>query len=165
MRLNQDGLEGEMMTWAWLQGKRPVFNFVSEGRDFSETDRRPILAPSFYEYTAPQERKPTITLQDQHQFTLKGDEWFWIAGIVKQDCFTMLTAEPGPDIAPFHDRQIVILRSNRGMGWLNLSRPHSELLRALSGRRLIIRPCARMASRCNSRPFRGSIPIAAPEAF
>ena len=40
VRLGADGLEGEMATWAWkgAHGK-PVFNFVSEGRDFSRSDR------------------------------------------------------------------------------------------------------------------------------
>jgi hypothetical protein len=93
VRLNEHRLEGEMMVWAWMQGKRPVFNFVSEGRDFSKSDRCLILATSFYEYTAPEEQKPKIKLQDHHQFTLKGHEWFWIPGIVKNDCFTMLTVK------------------------------------------------------------------------
>ena len=131
VRLREDRLEGEMMTWAWLQGKRPVFNFVSEGRDFSKTDRCLILATSFYEYTVPEQQKPKVKLQDQHQFLLKGQEWFWIAGIVKNDCFSMLTVDPGPDISPYHDRQIVVLPPDKGMPWLELSRPQSDILNAL----------------------------------
>jgi putative SOS response-associated peptidase YedK len=123
VRLRDDQLEGAMMTWAWLQGKRPVFNFVSEGRDFSKTDRCLILATSFYEYTAPEQQKPKVKLQDQHQFHLKGEEWFWIAGIVKNDCFTMLTVEPGPDIAPYHDRQIVVVPPDKAMKWLEDASP------------------------------------------
>src|ERR1700753_199819 len=117
MRLTDDGLQGEMMTWAWMQGKRPVFNFVSEGRDFSKTTRCLILATSFYEYTQPEQTKPKIKLQDQHQFTLNDSPWFWIAGIIKQDCFAMLTVAPGPDVAPVHDRQIVVLPAAEGMAW------------------------------------------------
>ncbi len=131
VRLRDERLEGEMMTWAWLQGKKPIFNFVSEGRDFSETDRCLILATSFYEYTAPEERKPKIKLQDQHQFVLKGHDWFWIAGIAKGDCFAMLTVAPGPDIAPYHDRQIVVLPPEEGMDWLRHSKPSVQLLHAL----------------------------------
>lgn len=137
VRLRDARLEGEAMTWAWFQGKRPVFNFVSEGRDFSGSDRCLVLATSFYEYTAPEERKPKIKLQDQHQFTLKGTEWFWIAGIVKQDCFAMLTVAPGPDIAPYHDRQIVVLPPNEGMAWLSLNKPESQVLKSLPKGRLI----------------------------
>jgi len=132
MRLQDERLEGEMLTWAWLQGKRPVFNFVSEGRDFSKTDRCLIPATSFYEYTEP-EGKPKGKLKDQHQFTLADAEWFWIAGIIKQDCFTMLTVKPGPDIQPYHDRQIVALSPRDGMDWLQLSKPEKEILRPLPG--------------------------------
>jgi len=131
MRCKEDRLEGEVLTWAWLQGKRPVFNFVSEGRDFSNSDRVLILATSFYEYTAPEDRKPKIKLQDQHRFTLRGKHWFWIAGIEKDECFTMLTVEPGADIAPYHDRQIVVLPPERGMDWLALTKPQTEVLKAL----------------------------------
>lgn len=131
VQLRDDRLEGEMMTWAWLQGKKPVFNFVSEGRDFSNTDRCLILATSFYEYTPPEVQKPKIKLQDQHQFSLKNHDWFWIAGIVKHDCFTMLTVAPGPDIAPYHDRQIVVLPPDRGMNWLKLAQSETKLLKAL----------------------------------
>jgi len=46
----------------------------------------------------------------------------------------MLTTEPGPDISPYHDRQIVILPQSLGLCWLTLSRPASDLLKpAASG--------------------------------
>jgi putative SOS response-associated peptidase YedK len=61
---------------------------------------------------------------------LKANEWFWIAGIVKQDCFAMLTADPGADIKPYHDRQICVLRPDDGMAWLTLSHREHELLRS-----------------------------------
>src|SRR6201986_3633092 len=120
VRLTDERLQGEMMTWAWLQGKKPVCNFISEGRDFSKSDRCLILATSFYEYTVPEQQKPKVKLQDQHQFTVKGEDWFWIAGIVKNGCFAMLTVEPGSDIVPYHDRQIVVLPPAGGMEWLTL---------------------------------------------
>ena len=129
VRLKKDKLEGEALTWAWQtpQG-RPVFNFVSEGRAFADSDRVLILATGFYEYTAP--KAPKVKLKDQHFFTMKGAEWFWVAGIVKQDCFAMLTAKPGPDILPYHDRQICVLPPQDGMKWLTLSQPEHELLKA-----------------------------------
>jgi putative SOS response-associated peptidase YedK len=126
----EDGiLVGAMTTWAWPgpHGK-PVFNFVSEGRDFSKNDRVLILATGFYEYTAPE--KPKIKLKDQHFFTMHGEPWFWIGGIVKNDCFTMLTTTPGPDVAPYHDRQIVTFAPSEGLHWLDLSKPQAELLHA-----------------------------------
>jgi len=66
-------------------------------------------------------------LKDQHFFTVKGEEWFWIAGIVKYDAFTMLTTAPGPDIEPYHDRQICIIPAKLGMDWLMYDNPEQLL--------------------------------------
>lgn len=110
---------GSLTPWAWRgpHGK-PVFNFRSEGRDFSKSDRCLIPADGFYEFTAPAD--PAKKRKDKHLFTLVGEPWFWIAGIVKEGAFTMLTTSPGPDIAPFHDRQIVVMPVSRGLDWLDL---------------------------------------------
>jgi putative SOS response-associated peptidase YedK len=117
VRLRSKTLVGEMLTWGWKTPRgKPVFNFISEGRDFSESDRVLILATSFYEYTEPKTAK--VRLKDKHRFTLKGHSWFWIAGIVKQDCFTMLTTKPGPDMIPYHDRQICVLPPAQAIAWL-----------------------------------------------
>jgi putative SOS response-associated peptidase YedK len=43
----------------------------------------------------------------------------------------MLTTSPGPDIAPYHDRQVVVLRPVDWSAWINLSKPESELLKPL----------------------------------
>ena len=43
----------------------------------------------------------------------------------------MLTTAPGPDVAPIHDRQMVVLERADWLAWLDLSRPEAELLRAL----------------------------------
>lgn len=43
----------------------------------------------------------------------------------------MLTTEPGPDVAPIHNRQVVVLRPENWTAWLALSKPESELLRPL----------------------------------
>lgn len=127
-RLEGDELVGSMTTWAWLnpRSRKPVFNFVADGRNFSANDRVAILATGFYEYTAPAD--PKVKLKDRHLFTMSGQDWFWIAGIVKEGCFTMLTVPPGPDVAPYHDRQIATLTPQAGLDWLALSRPQGELL-------------------------------------
>jgi putative SOS response-associated peptidase YedK len=127
VRLTGDRLTGDMMTWAWAGAHgKPVFNFVSEKRDFAKSDRCLIVATGVYEYTAPE--APKIKLEDQHFFTMKGEEWFWVAAIVKDNCFTMLTAAPGPDVEPYHDRQICALKPEQGIDWLRLSQPENELL-------------------------------------
>ncbi|CAN7156776.1 hypothetical protein LJR164_000160 [Phenylobacterium sp. LjRoot164] len=127
VRGGDSGLEGTMMTWAW-PGPRgaPVFNFRSEGRDFSRSDRVLALADGFIEYTAP---AAGVKLKDRHLFTMAGEPWFWIAGVVKDGCFSLLTTAPGSDVAPYHDRQIVTLAPSDGMAWLNLSRPEQAILR------------------------------------
>jgi hypothetical protein len=123
--LRRDRLTADTMTPAYkTRGGRPVFNFVSEGRAFA--DSALILATGFYQYIAPRDAK--VTLKDQHFFELTANKWLWIAGIVKQNCFTMLTTAPGPDMTPYHERQICVLRPQDGMAWLTLSRPERELL-------------------------------------
>ncbi len=47
--------------------------------------------------------------------------------------FTMLTTEPGPDVAPIHNRQVVVLRPEDWTAWLDLSKPEAALLRPLPG--------------------------------
>ena len=47
------------------------------------------------------------------------------------DAFTLLTTEPGPDVAPIHDRQVVVLERSDWPRWLDLKEPEAELLRPL----------------------------------
>ena len=59
-----------------------------------------------------------------------------IAGLWSEDkegglSFTMLTTEPGPDIQPYHDRQVVVLKPEDWAAWLFFTRPETELLKPL----------------------------------
>lgn len=117
--------EGDMVQrrWSWPgPNKRPVYNFRSEGREFS-SNRYLIVADGFYEFSDPIDSKKKR--KDKWLFTKKNEPIFCIARISGDtpevgEAFTMLTMEPGPDIAPYHDRQIVILdRSDVG----GLARP------------------------------------------
>jgi putative SOS response-associated peptidase YedK len=131
VRLKGDRLVGAMTPWAWRgPGGKPVFNFKSEGRDFSHNDRVLIPASGFYEYTAPRAAK--VKLKDRHLFTMTGEPWFWIAGIVRDGAFSLLTTAPSPDVAPYHDRSIVVLPPAVGLDWLTLSRPEAQILRPLA---------------------------------
>jgi len=51
----------------------------------------------------------------------------WGAG----DAFTLLTTDPGPDVAPIHDRQMVVLDRADWLAWLDLTLPEFELLHPL----------------------------------
>ena len=42
--------------------------------------------------------------------------------------FTLLTTEPGPDVAPIHNRQMVVLERPDWLAWLDLTRAEAELL-------------------------------------
>lgn len=135
-----DHAELSMVKWSWAgPGGKPVFNFRSDVqtqpgeparlRDFSSSDRVLIPADGFYEFTKPAD--PKAKRKDKWLFTMAGVPWFWIAGVVKNGAFAMLTAPPGPDVAPYHDRQVVVLPPGAALDWLDLARPQSEVLRAL----------------------------------
>src|SRR5690606_39694223 len=108
---------------------KPVFNFRSDGRSFAGSRRVLIPADGFYEFTTPTD--PKQKRKDRWLFTLAGETWFWIAGIVRDGAFTMLTTEPGPDVKPYHDRQVVVIPPREALAWLDLTRPEKELLRPL----------------------------------
>lgn len=116
-------------SWKGPNG-RPVFNFRSDGRRFDSARRCLVPATGFFEFTDPQ---PGQKRKTRWRFTLAGSDWFWMAGVVRHGGFALLTTRPGDDIAPYHDRQIIVLPPEQGMDWLALSRPEAELLRPLPG--------------------------------
>ena len=114
------------------QPKRgPIFNYRSDGRKFANSRRCLIPASGFFEFTG------TKYPKTKHRFTLNGAPFMAIAGIWRAAegnhaaSFAMLTTEPGPDIKPYHDRQIVVLRPEDWGAWLWLRRPEVEILRPL----------------------------------
>jgi len=123
LRNGDDGVELEMMRWSWSGPKgAPVFNFRSDGRRFDMVQRCLVPADGFYEFTAAKD--PKSKRKDKWLFTAKDSGLFAIAGIWRakaangQDAWTMLTCPPGPDIAPYHDRQVVVLGPERWSAWL-----------------------------------------------
>ncbi|MBB3965791.1 SOS response-associated peptidase [Rhizobium metallidurans] len=119
--------------WSWPQNKRPAYNFRSDGREFG-SNRCLIVADGFYEFTDPKDKSKKR--KDKWLFTRKDEPIFCIAGIWRDtpdvgEAFTMLTMEPGPDIAPYHDRQIVILERNAWADWLDPSVSAKSLIKAL----------------------------------
>lgn len=125
--------EGDLVQrrWSWTgPNKRPVYNFRSEGREFI-LNRCLIVADGFYEFTDPTEKGKKR--KDKWLFTKRGEPIFCIAGIWREtkevgEAFTMLTVEP---IAPYHDRQIVILDRSTWADWLDPSVPAQSVIRSL----------------------------------
>ncbi len=109
----------------------PVFNFRSEGRDFSNSGRCLIPASGFFEFTG------TKYPKTKHRFTLAGSPFLAIAGLWREAqgnhpvSFTLLTTAPGPDIEPYHNRQVVVLQPPDWAAWLYLTKPQADLLRPL----------------------------------
>jgi putative SOS response-associated peptidase YedK len=136
MRLTEDeAVELFPMTFGFPppEGKKggPVFNFRSEGRSFGTSRRCLIPASAFFEFTGTKYPKA------KHRFTLNGAPFLCIAGLWREGqgnqppAFTMLTTAPGPDVAPIHNRQVVVLRPEDWRHWLHPTKPESELLRPL----------------------------------
>lgn len=99
----------------------------SENRRF-QYGRCLVPASHFYEFTG--NRSP----KDKWRFTKSGEDWFCIAGLWRPvkgaaPAFTMLTCEPGPNVAPIHNRQIVVLDRNRWAAWLNPQTAEADLLK------------------------------------
>jgi putative SOS response-associated peptidase YedK len=134
MRAAGDEIELVPMTFGFpprRQGGAPVFNFRSEGRDFANSHRCLVPASAFFEFTGKKYPKA------KHRFALKGAPITAIAGLSREGrgnhppSFTMLTTAPGPDVAPYHNRQVVVLRPEDWAAWIYLTKAQAELLRPL----------------------------------
>jgi putative SOS response-associated peptidase YedK len=127
------GVELARIRWGFPPGRPkagPVINFRSEGRRF-ERGRCLVPASCFYEFRGAKAPK------EKWKFAKTGEEWFCFAGLWRPasdagpEAFTLLTTEPGPDVAPIHNRQMVVLDRADWVAWLELTKSERELLRAL----------------------------------
>ncbi|MES2754586.1 MAG: SOS response-associated peptidase family protein [Pseudomonadota bacterium] len=143
--------EAEMVTrrWSWPGGGaggggagrgKPVYNFRADGRTIAVGQRCLIPVDGFFEFTAPPQPDPAAPkpakqpLKSKWAFTVPGHAWFCIAGIWRSDpavgeAWAMLTCEPGPDIAPYHSRQVVVLTPPDYARWLDPAVPAAALCR------------------------------------
>ena len=136
--------------WSWPgPGGKPVYNYRSDGREFP-SGRCLILADGFYEFTAP--ANPKARRKDRWMFTLPDGGLIGIAGLVRAqpdvqtdggEAFTMLTTEPGPDVAPFHSRQVCVLPAADWRPWLDHSISAKDLLRPLPSGSLTVQAAPR----------------------
>ena len=134
-----------MRRWSWPgpTGK-PVYNFRSDGRDFP-SGRCLIVADGFYEFTAPAD--PKQKRKDRWLFAHADSPIVGIAGLIRsvpdfEEAFTMLTTEPGPDVAPYHNRQVAVLAPGDWKAWLDHSAPALQLLKPLEAGTLSVRASA-----------------------
>jgi putative SOS response-associated peptidase YedK len=133
IRQAEDGVEFTQLRWGFPPARpkgAPVINFRSEGRRFPK-GRCVVPASHFFEFTGAKSPK------SKWKFTKAGEGWFCFAGLWRPmpdgagDAFTLLTTEPGADVAPIHNRQMVVLERSDWHAWLNLERLEAELLHPL----------------------------------
>ena len=89
-----------------------------------------VPASHFFEFTGAKSPKT------KWKFTKAGEDWFCFAGLWRPmtaggEAFTLLTTDPSPDVAPIHDRQMVILERSDWSAWLEQTGNEASLLRAL----------------------------------
>lgn len=131
VRWNADRAELVVRRWSWPSSYgSPLFNLRSDGRNFTR-DRCLVPLDGFYEYTKPADLKQKT--KDRWLFTPAPAKQFAIAGLLRGheevgEAFTLLTAPPGPDVAPLHSRQIVLLPPERWRPWLDGSARSADLL-------------------------------------
>ena len=140
VRMGQGGLEMVVRRWSWpgAHGK-PIFNLRSEGRSFS--NRCLAIADGFFEFTTPED--PKARRKDKWLFSPVEGELIGIAAVTRSDpqvgeAFSLLTAEPSPEVAPIHDRQIILPEPGHWVEWLDstASVPPSSNWSTVSAKRI-----------------------------
>ena len=133
IRRHPEGVELAQMRWGFPPARPkapPVINFRSDGRRFPN-GRCLVPASHFFEFMG------TKAPKSKWKFTKADEDWFCFAGLWRPaanglpESFTLLTTEPGPDVAPIHNRQVVVLDRADWAAWLDLKRAEAELLRPL----------------------------------
>ncbi len=105
----------------------PIINVRSDGRRF-RAGRCLVPVSHFFEFTGARSPK------SKWKFTRTGAAWFCLAGLWRPasqdagDAFALLTTSPGPDIAPIHDRQVVVVDRANWATWLSGDANETTLL-------------------------------------
>ena len=130
----EDGVRLDQLRWGFSPGRPkagPVINFRSEGRRFTH-GRCLVPATHFFEFTGVKYPKT------KWRCTVADAEVFCLAGLVRDDRFTLLTCEPGPEIAALHDRQVVIVPPADWSEWLTAESPRDALLAPLPAGQIVV---------------------------
>jgi putative SOS response-associated peptidase YedK len=143
IRASETGAELIQLRWGFPPGRPkgpPVINMRSEKRRFPN-GRCLVPASHFYEFTG--RRSP----KDKWRFTKVDEDWFCIAGLWRPiegaaPAFTMLTCEPGPDVALFTTgKSSCWIAANGLRGWT------PEVRKQISYSRVQQDPCTSRKSR------------------
>jgi putative SOS response-associated peptidase YedK len=114
------------MRWGFPGPRGPIINFRSEGRTFG---RGRCLVPitGFYEFTGAKAPK------SKWLFEPAEGGFLCVAGLIRDDRFTLMTCAPGPDVGAYHDRQIALLPRADWARWLDVTQPAPPLGPAPAG--------------------------------
>ncbi|MER8808242.1 SOS response-associated peptidase [Mesorhizobium australicum] len=129
--IRRAGRDVEMVELPWgLQPReaegRPFTLVRAEGRGFP--DHRCLVPASEFRNRSHGKR---------YSFSLESGDWFYFAGIWRPatpywpESYAILTTAANDDVAPYHDRQMAVLRRDQRMDWLDLTVAEDELLQPL----------------------------------
>lgn len=136
IRRNSGDLEMVELAWG-LQprepGGRPFAVIRAEGRTFP--DHRCLVPASQFWHRSRGEH---------YAISLADGDWFYFAGIWRPatrdwpEAYAILTIEAAADVAPWHDRQMAVIRREHRMAWLDRTCRADQLLRPLSAGSFIV---------------------------
>jgi putative SOS response-associated peptidase YedK len=129
--IRRDGRDVEMVELPWgLQPRESAgraFTVIrAEGRTFP--DLRCLVPASEFRFRV---------RGKQYGFSLANGDWFYFAGIWRPatrewpEAYAILTIEANADVAPFHDRQMAVIRREQRMAWLDRTCREEDLLHPL----------------------------------
>jgi putative SOS response-associated peptidase YedK len=147
MRPRDAGVELVSLKWGFAPSRPkapPVINFRSEGRRFGR-GRCLVPASCFYEFTG------TRYPKTRWRFTVPDQDWFCMAGLWRAEqgdwpeSFTLLTVDPGPDMKPYHDRQVVVVPREQWAAWLDPEADPAEILKPSPAGTFVVEEAPRAA--------------------
>lgn len=131
--IRRSGRDVEMLELPWgLQPKDPG------GRPFTVVRAEDRSFPS-HRCLVPASEFRHRSQGKNYSFRLADGDWFYFAGIWRPatrnwpEAYAIPTIAANDDIAPYHDRQMMVLRREDRALWLDMTVPEDELLRPLPG--------------------------------
>jgi putative SOS response-associated peptidase YedK len=131
--IRRRGGDVEMVELPWdLQPKEPG------GRPFTVVRAEDRSFPS-HRCLVPASEFRHRSQGKNYSFRLANGDWFYFAGIWRPatrdwpEAYAILTIAANDDIAPYHDRQMMVLRREDCSQWLDMTASEHELLRPLPG--------------------------------
>lgn len=124
-RAADGGARLDLLNWGWKAPGRPglVINIRSEGRSDPTIARGIVVPQSFYEYRGDKAPK------SQFRFTPLTNEPLAFAVLCRGDTYSLLTCEPGVEVAPIHNRQPVLVTRSDWRRWLTDPEWPGDLMR------------------------------------